>query len=413
MTEVISLKEYQRYGDISENDLIKINKFLQKNKLDFAFKITPHTIETSSWIGVLKHKNIQLEVLPKLLSSSKYDNKLTLSNLLFMLSYTHNLNIKTTNMASLNKSSNPFLEILIREYAVSLLEGLKKQTPKSYIRNEDNLHFVKGKLNINQQIRYNISNGTKFFCEYDEFSEDNILNQLFNYVSKCLYNISEDNYNKKILGLIRNYYSDISDVSISLAKASKITLFRNQKIFEKPLSLAKMFLEHSSIDMSQNKIQNIALLWDMNQLFEEFVFEVIARKSIIKDINVTYQKGRKLLRNGTFKQRNTFVDIFIERGKEKEKIVVDTKYKLLEDLNSVSNADVFQVSTYCLLHDANKAVLIYPQWNEKINISHCFLNTSDSAKQYAINFKTINLQKDLREYLYEVEAELFDAIDFM
>lgn len=413
MTEVISLKEYQRYGDISENDLIKINKFLQKNKLDFAFKITPHTIETSSWIGVLKHKNIQLEVLPKLLSSSKYDNKLTLSNLLFMLSYTHNLNIKTTNMASLNKSSNPFLEILIREYAVSLLEGLKKQTPKSYIRNEDNLHFVKGKLNINQQIRCNISNGTKFFCEYDEFSEDNILNQLFNYVSKCLYNISEDNYNKKILGLIRNYYSDISDVSISLAKALKITLFRNQKIFEKPLSLAKMFLEHSSIDMSQNKIQNIALLWDMNQLFEEFVFEVIARKSIIKDINVTYQKGRKLLRNGTLKQRNTFVDIFIERGKEKEKIVVDTKYKVLEDLNSVSNADVFQVSTYCLLHDSNKAVLIYPQWNEKINISHCFLNTSDSAKQYAINFKTINLQKDLREYLYEVEAELFDAIDFM
>ena len=126
MIEVISLKEYQRYGDISENDLIKINKFLQKNKLGFAFKITPHTIETSSWIGVLKHKNIQLEVLPKLLSSSKYDNKLTLSNLLFMLSYTHNLNIKTTNMASLNKSTNPFLEILIREYAISLLEGLKK-----------------------------------------------------------------------------------------------------------------------------------------------------------------------------------------------------------------------------------------------------------------------------------------------
>lgn len=174
-----------------------------------------------------------------------------------------------------------------------------------------------------------------------------------------------------------------------------------------------MFLEHSSIDMSQNKMQNIALLWDMNQLFEEFVFEVIARKSVVKDINVTYQKGRKLLRNGTLKQRNTFVDIFIERGKEKEKIVVDTKYKLLEDLNSVSNADVFQVSTYCLLHDANKAVLIYPQWNEKINISQCFLNTSDSAKQYAINFKTINLQKDLQKYLSEVEKELFDAIDFI
>ena len=72
MTEVISLTEYQRYGDISENNLIKINKFLQKNGLDFAFKITPHMIETSSWIGVLKHKNIQLEVLPKLLLSNKY-----------------------------------------------------------------------------------------------------------------------------------------------------------------------------------------------------------------------------------------------------------------------------------------------------------------------------------------------------
>ena len=69
-----------------------------------------------------------------------------------ILSYTKNLDIKSTNSAKLSKTENPFLEVLIREYAQSLFECLKRLTPKNYIREEDNLNYLKGKLKFTYKI---------------------------------------------------------------------------------------------------------------------------------------------------------------------------------------------------------------------------------------------------------------------
>jgi 5-methylcytosine-specific restriction endonuclease McrBC regulatory subunit McrC len=144
----------------------------------------------------------------------------------------------------------------------------------------------------------------------------------------------------------------------------------------------------------------------MNVLFEEFVFEVMRRKC--SGISVSAQKGKKLLIGveSNHKKRNTFVDILVEKGNEK--IIVDTKYKKFETPSDFSNPDVFQISTYCLLHDTKKAILIYPQWNKNyIPKQISYLNTP--AKDYVIQFSTVNLQKDLKTS--NIEEELNDIID--
>ena len=303
------------------------------------------------------------------------------------------MEIKSDNCAKLSNSKNPFLEILIHEYANSLFENLRKQIPKSYINEQNNLSYMKGKLNFTQHIKHNLINKSKFFCEYDEFAENNILNQLFLYVSTLLYQITANNENKKILKQIMNFYADIEFIRISQQKANKIKLFRNQQFFQKALDLAKMFLNHMSIDFSQNKIENITLLWDMNVLFEEYVFEVMKRKC--PGLCVSAQKGKKLLigAESNHKKRNTYVDILVKKGNEK--IIVDTKYKKFETPSDFSNSDVFQISTYSLLHDTKKAILIYPQWNKNcIPKQIAYLNTPE--KDYMIQFSTVNLQKDLK-----------------
>ena len=235
MAEPIVIKEYSKNIKLEDCELGKLHHYLECQHLDSALKVTPSGIETTSWVGVIKYKNTHFQILPKLIYTKEYnedyDEKTKeetksniLKNLIFMLSYTKKLDIKTSNEARLSTAKNPFIEILIREYAKSLFECLKRLTPKKYVREEDNLNYLKGKIKFTENIRYNSSNQAKFYCEYDEFSENNILNQLFLFVSTCLYNISNDSYNKKTLKFIMNYYSDIKLVRFDRFKAEKIKL---------------------------------------------------------------------------------------------------------------------------------------------------------------------------------------------
>ena len=409
MAEPIVVKEYSKNIKIKDCNLGKLHHYLECQHLDSALKVTPSGIETTSWIGVIKYKNTHFQILPKLICNNENKENI-LKNLIFMLSYTKKLDIKTSNEAKLSTAKNPFIEILIREYAKSLFECLKRLTPKKYVREENNLNYLKGKIKFIENIRYNSSNQAKFYCEYDEFSENNILNQLFLFVSTCLYNISNDSYNKKTLKFIMNYYSDISLVRFDKFNAEKIKLSRNQELFKKPFNLAKMFVEKTSVDLSKNKFENITLIWDMNKLFEEFVFEIMKKNESELGCKLTAQRGRKLLVGDTSKKRNTFVDIIIEKING-EKIVLDTKYKKFVSSDDFSNADVFQVSTYCLLHKAKHAILLYPKWDASAQENDFHLNIDNPSESdiYQIDFKTINLQYDYigkKENLEKIKKDI-------
>ncbi|CDE45535.1 putative uncharacterized protein [Clostridium sp. CAG:768] len=414
MKQMNKPKLINEYSEVKIDDcyLDKLQAYLKCQKLDSALKVTRHGIKTKSWVGVIKYKNLHIEILPKLISKDvnndgeilETERSLILKNLIYMLSYTKNLDIKINDNAKLSTEKNPFIEILIREFATSLFESLKRLTPKRYVREEENLNYLKGKIKFSENIRYNCTNKAKFYCEHDEFSENNLLNQLFLFVSTCLYNISNNSYNKKTLKFIINYYSDISFVRFDKFKVSKIKLTRNQELFKKTFKLAKMFVEQTSVDLSKNKFENITLVWDMNKLFEEFVYEILKRQT---SLSVSAQKGKRLLKNVDSKIRNTYVDILITKP---QKIVVDTKYKELQSIQDFDNKDAFQVITYCLLHNTNKAVLIYPKFNNNINKNYelnidkkvCpfFIENNPCNKEkidykYTIKFLTINLKHKL------------------
>lgn len=412
MSKPIVFKEYEQKNHsetkLGKGDLEELQKYIDRQNLSSALKITPNWIKAKSCVGVIKYKNIHLQILPKLICAD--DNKENiLKNLIFMLSYTRKLEIKTSNADKLYASENPFIEILIREYAKSLSECLKRLTPKNYISEEDNLTYLKGKIKFSENIRLNACNQAKFYCQYDEFSENNALNQLFLFVSECLYNISKDNHNRKILKFIINYYSEVDLVRFDRFMAGKIRLSRNQELFRKPFMLAKMFIEKTSVDMSKNRFDSITMLWDMNKLFEEFVFEIMKKYEHETGFNFTSQKIESLLITADGdRKRDTKVDIMAERTSgDKEKIIIDTKYKKFEGIDDFSNADVYQVSTYCILHNTKHAILIYPQWGNKPPEIQAYYLNNDIKQDRKVEFKTINLKHEsLKDSMEQVRQEI-------
>lgn len=375
-------------------------------------------IKTSYYVGTIKYRNIQIEILPKFLAHNNAPNrnKIAIENLMYMLNYTKRLDIKWNLGARLSDCPNLFQETLIKIFIESLFDSLKRFTPKNYVLTEDNLHFIRGKLKLSAHIRCNACNAARFYCEYDEFSEDNQLNQLFLYVSKLLYGITQNANNKKLLKFVIDYYSDITEKTFNIYNIQSIHLTRNQHIFKTPFMLAKMFLEHSATDMSAHRMENIALMWNMNELFEEFVFGFINHhKNYFGFDNVSYQKTKKLLvKTETNKSccKATYVDIMITQSGSHHKIILDTKYKTPSSLTDISSADIYQVATYCALHGCAenvRAVLLYPS-NENLDSDTYRLNADEDNGKYEIKTAWIDLTQPLNKQTDCLKESLFDIL---
>jgi 5-methylcytosine-specific restriction enzyme subunit McrC len=406
-----------------------LESFLARKKLSEVFSFSRSKITAKNYVGVLKYKKHQFEILPKLLAKKENDSQSILENLFHMLSYTRKLDIKTTDIAKLAKNKNHFLEVLIGIFANSLYENLLRFIPKNYVLQEENLAYLKGKLRFNENVKYNSINKARFYCEYDEFCEDNLLNQLFYYVSVMLSKITSNEDNKKRLKQIINLYSDVSFIEITSEKIRNLKLSRIQMNFEKPFNLAKMFIEQSSVEMSSRKFKTIALVWDMNLLFEEFIYEFIRKN--FKDIKVEYQKKAGMIKESYFRQgeewqkkrtksKITRSDIVITLNPEAEneqKIIIDTKYKELDKLQSnFASADFYQVLAYKQLHSKKgyspEVVLLYPQSlseNSEFRWRHTVNNENkDHVYMFSVNLHN-NLKND-EEKLYDEIKNLLELM---
>ncbi len=423
--KIITLFEYQEYNDLRNDVKNKLQSFIEKDeRLKDVFVFTSKGIKANQYVGVLKYKNLQFEVLPKLLNKDDIDiaeKEIVLKNLLYMLSLTKKLDIKETDIAKISEHSNPFLEILISIYANSLFEKLKKYVPKNYVIKENNLNFLKGKILFHEHIIKNSTNKTKFYCQYDEFSENNLLNQLFYYVSHLLCLLTSVNDSKKKLKFILNFFHDIHLKTIKYSEIKNLKLTKQQELFAKPFNLAKMFLADASIDMNQNKVDSFALLWDMNKLFEEFIFEFIKKyKHEINQrlSNITAQKHNRLLKHIESQESvgNTYVDIFLEYENVDKAIILDTKYKNHNgSIKHFNNTDIFQVLAYESLHNTNKAILLYITTEESNKKIH-FYKFNDIEDKYVITatiyLGSKNFQTDLSKQLNKILTEVLKQENF-
>ncbi len=96
---------------------------------------------------------------------------------IYMLSFSNNINIKNEDLAtSLNHQSNNILEVFIQMFAKNLFKELQKGIYKEHVTHKDNLTALRGRYLIDENLKYNHAKN-KIYCEFDEFSIDNKLNE--------------------------------------------------------------------------------------------------------------------------------------------------------------------------------------------------------------------------------------------
>ena len=147
----------------------------------FTKKNVGDVVSIRNYVGLIKMKNgFQIQVLPKIDFSSGEDigNQTTKHIFLKMLRSMKDFPCKVFNDANLKADRMNLYELFINMYLQEVRQILKQGLKSGYIEKEDNLHFYKGKLIVNEHIRQNLSHKERFYLRYDEFDPNRPENKL-------------------------------------------------------------------------------------------------------------------------------------------------------------------------------------------------------------------------------------------
>ena len=361
--------EYLQYKDNTKDNFIKketfdsLEKFVLENEKTAQYlKITTKSgfgkvLQAQNFVGVIQTKDgTTIEILPKIKNATTEKSK---DILIKMLKTLKNSPFKNLSVANLKSSKIPLFEIFISMFLEELTVLVRNGIKSDYISKEENLKFLKGKLKISEQIKYNTIHKERFFVQYEEFISNRVENRLIKTTLQFLYNKSKLNKNQQ---RIREFLFVFDEIEIShniKTDFSKIKLNRQMKDYEQVLLWCKTFLFENSFSPYKGNDIAFALLFDMNLLFESFVYSYLKKSSNFQDIKSQDRTHHLAYENGIGRFRLK-PDIVINGGK----IIADTKWKILSEdkaYNGVLQDDMYQLYAYgTKYNNCEKIYLIYP-----------------------------------------------------
>ena len=377
----LTITEFERIyqHDIGKKDFKDIENFILKNSdenapfLRIASGVGGKFIQARNYVGVLQTKSgLTIEILPKI--ADKNDAERSKAVFIKMLRTLKNFPFKSSNLASLKTQNLPLLEIFIYMFLCELEALVKKGIKSDYVALEENLNFLKGKLNINEQIKRNSIHKERFYVGYSEFLSDIKINRIIKTTLKFLYKKSNSSKNQQKIRELLFIFDEVSECEDYKNFFAKLVINRQVKHYEQTLLWCKIFLLGNSFTPHKGDDLAFALLFDMNALFESYVGNFI-KKSF--PCTILQHSEKHLVEDPkSFKLRP---DVFLEG-----KFIADTKWKIVSSKDDISQADLYQLYAYGKKHECDKLHLIYPK--------------IDDIRQKTMNFRYDD--KMLLEILY-------------
>lgn len=385
---------YAKLG-LNQEQAKSFKKFLEDTSLTTALDFQLDGIKTEAHVGIIRFADFQLNILPKIIGEN---DSSCLENLMFMLRYTKKLDIHMMDSAEISKTKQPFLEILIAHYANILLNSLQRYIPHHYETKEENLPAVRGRILFAKNQLANMGNLARVYCQFDEFTSDNLLNQTFKFVAQALCLLTAVPATRAHLNKILAIYEDVELRAISYVQAKKILLNRNQLIFKDVLDLALLFLQHSTISLHNKTFTNLAILFDMNKLFEEFVAAAL-KKAFPGQVQT--QKSLTIIdsidgyTNTSYRIRP---DILFRND-----TIIDTKYKILDlPNNKPSEVDIYQMLAYNRFFNCRNIILCYPTYQRNYKLLSVLEENKISIKCLTLNLHQKLTESSLQRMFYEL-----------
>src|SRR5690625_142927 len=345
-----------------------------------------------NYVGVIVCSGVRYEIIPKI-NLSKQDER---QALLSMLSITNFLPISFYEEVRGGEGKSDLLSVFLITFLKKLLAELKKGLYKSYETHIENLNVLKGKLELTQHIQKNAFHKNKAYCSFDEYTENNLLNQVFKLALIIARQDTNIHTSKLQLERCLGYLEGVDLISLDSIKLNQISFNRQNERFRDAALFAKMIIEHAAIYNQGNRSSSFSFLFPMNFLFEKYI-EVALREVVGRDKVISQHAEKRLLLNRKTGYKNILLkpDFIIDHT-----LIVDTKWKsaTYNDRTNYNQEDVYQMYAYVTAYqEANRCILLYPKQENEAD--HPLWEIIDTDK--TIEMHTIRID-DFRETVEEL-----------
>lgn len=379
--------EYEEIKDENYKELK--SHIIDNSSLHKYFKLDWKTLKARQYCGILNFENQDFYILPKI---ANHNNEQNLNIFIYMLMYAYDIKLSNEQIASCKNDKHSILEVFVQMFASNLLSELKKGLYKEYLTQQDNLPVLKGKYLINENLKYNFTKN-KIYCEYDEFSPNNSLNQFFLYAIKYLQKFVKD---KKLLKQCELIFDEVEYKQIDINILDRIQFNKLNQRFKTSFEIAILLLKQSIPLFSQDK-KSFAFLFDMNILFEKFIARILKEK---------YDDVKIPRTSISFGGLNLKPDIIVKS----KNLIIDCKYKILDENSISSRDDRYQMYVYANnFENIKTTMLLYPKYLDVIDKT---IILGENDKKVELKIKTIDLDfsENFEEYIGEIKLRVKEML---
>lgn len=348
------------------------------------FDVLHNGLRFKQFVGVIQVDGLLVQIHPK---ADKDDlDKKWKGVLLEMLQACGRLKAQTAGNAQLSKQHLNLLEVYF-EYFLREVEGLIHQgLVKKYRKETGNVKALKGKLDFAGNIRHNLVHKERFYTMHQVYDTNHKLHQVLalalNIVDQFTRGTRLGDKSKRI----KLAFPEVDSIKANEQLLSFIKIDRKTAPYERAFELARLIILNYSPDINHGNQKMIALLFDMNELWEEYML-VMLRKEVALNSNLGHLKVSGQTTRNFWGGNYLKPDIEIVDTEKKKTYIIDTKWK--RPGNSASVEDLRQVYAYARFWDAEEVMLLYPGNNTYNRKDEYLTDDYKNIDQYKMNGERI------------------------
>ena len=209
------------------------------------------------------------------------DKSIFIKNIYYMLSYAFTTlnqggyeNVATEEFENMH---NLFAAILAKGIGTQLKQGLYRE----YLNRKEDIAVVRGKIDMPGTIQNRLARKRVLTCEYDELSENNLMNQILKTTAMLLLRHARvDQEYKNDLKKEMLFFSNVDTIDPSTIRWAAIRFQRNNNTYRMLISLCQLILEGMLLttDTGEYKLAYFIDQQRMNRLYEKFILEYYKRE---------------------------------------------------------------------------------------------------------------------------------------
>jgi len=172
------------------------------------------------------------------------DKSILIKNIYYMLSYAFTT-LNQSNYEDIAKEEfvnihNLYAAILVKGIGQQLKQGLYRE----YLNLKEDMSIMRGKIDMPGTIKTKLARKQLLTCEYDELSENNLLNQILKTTVVLLLRHGEVNLGRKSdLKKEMLFFSNVDTIEPNTIKWSAIRFQRNNQTYQMLISLCQLIIE--------------------------------------------------------------------------------------------------------------------------------------------------------------------------